>query len=96
MSGPAPSCHVCGEAIHGDGLAVSTDPQTEQDRPLLLWCEAAGMLHQLARIGQPYGVQAVAGGGSDSVTDKWQIVQLVRRARKPFEVLHIGDLDRHG
>ena len=54
------------------------------------------MLAQLRRIGAPYGVDAVAGGGFDSVTDKWQIVQLVREAGVPFEVLHVGDLDQHG
>ena len=72
------------------------DPLCDQPHPPILWCEAAGMLAQLKRVGAPYGVDATAGGGFDSVTDKWQIVQLVRKAGLPFEVLHVGDLDRHG
>lgn len=72
------------------------DPLTAQPRPVILWCEAAGMLAQLKRAGSPYGVDAIAGGGFDSITDKWKVVQLVRAAGAPFEVLHVGDLDRHG
>jgi hypothetical protein len=72
------------------------DPLTAQPHPVILWCEAAGMLAQLKRVGAPYGVDAIAGGGFDSITDKWKIVQLVREAGRPFEVLHVGDLDRHG
>jgi hypothetical protein len=82
--------------IHHQVRTFDLDPQAAQLRRLLLWCEAAGMLAQLKRIGAPYGVDAIAGGGFDSVTDKWQIVQLVRRAGVPFEVLHVGDLDQHG
>jgi hypothetical protein len=89
----------------GTGLAWSirdsvrsfdVDPLTAQPHPVILWCEAAGMLAQLKRVGAPYGVDAIAGGGFDSVSDKWRIVQLVRQAGVPFEVLHIGDLDQHG
>jgi hypothetical protein len=72
------------------------DPLTAQARPVILWCEAAGMLAQLKRVGAPYGVDAIAGGGFDSITDKWKIVQLVRAAGVPFEVLHVGDLDKPG
>lgn len=54
------------------------------------------MLQQLKRVGARYRVDAVAGGGFDSVTDKWRFVQLARKAERPFEVLHVGDLDRHG
>lgn len=59
--------------------AVEIDPLCDQPCPVILWCEAAGMLTQLKRAGAPYCVDAIAGGGFDSVTDKWQIVQLVRR-----------------
>ena len=34
--------------------------------------------------------------GSDSVSDKWGFANLVARARVPFDVLYIGDLDPHG
>jgi hypothetical protein len=72
------------------------DPQLEQWRRLVVWCEAAGMLAQLRRVCAPYGVHVVSGGGFDSCTDKWQFAQLVKEARCKVQVLHIGDLDRHG
>jgi hypothetical protein len=72
------------------------DRQLDQERRLVLWCEAAGMLDQLRRVGEPYGVHVVAGGGFNSVTDKWRFGELVRKACGPVQVLHIGDLDRHG
>ena len=39
------------------------DPLAEQPRRVILWCEAAGMLSQLKRVGGRYGVKAIAGGG---------------------------------
>jgi hypothetical protein len=72
------------------------DRQLGQANRLVLWCEAAGMLDQLRRVAEPYGVHVVAGGGFDSVTDKWRFAQLVRKARGKVRVPHIGDLDRHG
>jgi hypothetical protein len=72
------------------------DRMLEQERILVLWCEAAGMLAQLRRVAEPYGVHVIAGGGFDSLSDKWQFAQLVRKTRRPVRVLHIGDLDFHG
>lgn len=67
-----------------------------QGRRLVVWCEAAGMLAQIERVCMPYGAQALTGGGFDSLSDKWGFAQLVRHAHADFEVLHVGDLDRHG
>jgi hypothetical protein len=72
------------------------DRQLGQERRLVTWCEAAGMRPQLQRVAEPFGVHVVAGGGYDSVSDKHQFAQLVRKLRSPVRVLHIGDLDRHG
>jgi hypothetical protein len=72
------------------------DRMLGQPRRLVLWCEAAGMVAQLERVGEPYDVKVISGGGFDSLTDKWQFAQLVRKAHQPVLVLHIGDLDRSG
>lgn len=72
------------------------DPMLGQGVRLVVWCEAAGMLAQLERVAGPYGVRVISGGGYDSVSDKWKFPQGVRRTGAEFEVLHIGDLDRHG
>jgi hypothetical protein len=80
--------------IQGVVANFKLDPQLGQWRRLVVWCEAAGMLAQLRRVCDPYGVHVISGGGLDSVSDKWRFTQLVANAQ--FEVLHIGDLDRHG
>jgi hypothetical protein len=72
------------------------DRQLGQERRLVLWCEAAGMLAQLERVASPFGVHAISGGGFDSVSDKWLFAQLVRQAGGLVEVLHVGDLDTYG
>jgi hypothetical protein len=72
------------------------DLQLGHDRRLVVWCEAAGMLAQWERAADPYGGHVVSSGGFDSLSDKWRFAQLVRDANARFEVLHIGDLDRHG
>jgi hypothetical protein len=81
------------------GRAVRTfdlDLQLGHSRRLLLWCEAAGMVRQLRSAASAYDVLVVASGGFDSVTDKHGIAKLIALAGEPFEVLHIGDLDKAG
>jgi hypothetical protein len=72
------------------------DRQTGQRRRLLPWCEAAGMVRQLRRVADPFGIAVIASGGFDSVTDKHGIARLIADAGAPFEVLHVGDLDKAG
>ncbi len=72
------------------------DRQLGQQRRLLLWAEAAGMVRQLRRVADPFGITVVASGGFDSVTDKHGIARLIAAADAPFEILHIGDLDKAG
>ena len=72
------------------------DQQLGQKRRVAVWCEAQGMVAQLKRVADPYGVHVVSGGGFDSVTDKHGFAKLVITAAQPFDVLHIGDLDQAG
>ena len=71
------------------------DRQQGQEQRLVVWCEAAGMVPQLHRITNPYGIPVDSSGGFDSVTCK-------RKAAVEFanqgdtEVLHIGDHDPSG
>jgi hypothetical protein len=41
-----------------------------QTRKLMLFCEAAGMVPQLAALANPYGLPVTSSGGFDSLTDK--------------------------
>ncbi|HEX9535843.1 MAG TPA: hypothetical protein VF924_10240 [Stellaceae bacterium] len=67
------------------------DRQRGQERRLVVWCEAAGMVPQLARIARPFGIEVCSSGGFDSLTDKHRIGQLW--ADSAVTVLHIGDHD---
>jgi hypothetical protein len=70
------------------------DRQTGQKRRLVLWCEASGMVPQLARVADPFGIEVCSSGGFDSLTDKHRIGQLW--AGRAITVLHIGDHDPSG
>jgi hypothetical protein len=92
--------HFYGTAEHFFGVVqvsaqlLRLDRQEGQDRRLALWCEAAGMVPQLARIADPYGIAVYSSGGFDSLTDKHRVAQ--ERADGPVTVLHIGDYDPSG
>jgi len=63
---------------------------------LAVICEAAGMVPQLARVAEPYGVTVMSSGGFDSVTEKHRFAAALARHKRPTEVLHIGDHDPSG
>jgi hypothetical protein len=58
-----------------------------------IWCEAAGMRGQLAKVAAPYSIPVYSCGGFNSVTAVHQISQ---RVREDTTVLHLGDYDPSG
>jgi hypothetical protein len=68
------------------------DRQAGQSKRLVVYCEAAGMVPQLARIANPYGVPVISSGGYDSLTEK----HIFGRDHHNVEVLHLGDYDPSG
>jgi hypothetical protein len=70
------------------------DRQAGQSRRLALWCEASGMVPQLERIANPFGVGVYSSGGFDSLTDKHRIGR--QWSCEPITVLHLGDHDPSG
>jgi hypothetical protein len=68
------------------------DRQEGQQKRLVVYCEAAGMVPQLARVANPFGVSVISSGGFDSLTEK----HLFGQDRYDIEVLHIGDFDPSG
>jgi hypothetical protein len=72
------------------------DRQDGQSRRLFVWCEAAGMVPQLARIADPYGIAVLASGGFDSLTDKHRLAREWASRTQPTRVLHVGDFDPSG
>lgn len=63
---------------------------------LIVWSEAAGMVPQLERVADPYGVSVLSSGGFDSVTVKHEFGKECAGEGRPVEVLHVGDLDPSG
>jgi hypothetical protein len=59
-------------------------------------CEAAGMVPQLQRVAEPFGIPVRSSGGFDSTTVKHDLAVFYARQEKPVKALHVGDLDPSG
>lgn len=68
----------------------------QQDRHIEVWCEAAGMLPQLAWIAEGYSVQVYSSSGFDSLTAKKHLADRICAIGKPATILHLGDFDPSG
>lgn len=84
-----------------DGEYYMTDLQRWQEARLVLWCEAAGMVPQLARVANQYGVTVISSGGQPSVTFCRDIAIRLRReadeaGNQRAIVLQLGDHDPTG
>ena len=71
------------------------DRQEGQPTRLILAVEAAGMLPQVQRIADPFGIAVHSSGGFDSLTAKHDLAQSLGQW-PDVEVLHIGDHDPSG
>jgi hypothetical protein len=74
--------------------------QDGQDYRLELWCEAAGMLPQLGKVADPYGVPVYSCSGFNSLASVRAVVDRVLYNGDvhgvPTVVLHVGDFDPSG
>jgi len=61
-----------------------------------VWCEATGMVPQLERVAEPYGIRVYACPGFDSVTFKYQAAVRALARTVPTVILHLGDHDPSG
>jgi hypothetical protein len=61
-----------------------------------LWCEAAGMAPQLARVVHEFGVTVYSSGGFDSLTVKYAAARRIVERDVPTVILHVGDFDPSG
>src|SRR5262249_656376 len=77
------------ESLAGWAEKLRLDRQRGQDRRLVVWCEASGMVPQLARVAAPFGIEVCSSGGFDSLTGKHRIGQLW--SGLSVTVLHIGN-----
>lgn len=61
-----------------------------------LWVEAAGMVPQVARVADSYGVPVYSSGGFDSVTVRHETARRIVARQRPTVMLNIGDHDPSG
>jgi hypothetical protein len=71
------------------------DRQHDQEVRLEIWCEAAGMLPQLAKVADEFSIPVYSCGGFNSLTAIRQIVAAASES-DATAVLHLGDYDPSG
>jgi hypothetical protein len=71
------------------------DRQRGQTVYKIVACEAAGMVPQLERVADPFGIPVFSSGGFESTTEKHDLARLLGEY-DAAEVLHIGDYDKSG
>ena len=84
------------ESVRRQAETLHLDRSEGQPVRLIVMCEAAGMVPQLARVAHTYGVPVLSSGGFDSVTEKHAFAIEITDNGRPTEVLHIGDHDPSG
>jgi len=72
------------------------DLMVNQPLHIEVWCEAAGMIVQLANVAHRYSVNVFSSSGFDSLTAKKTVADRVCEAGKPAVILHLGDFDPSG
>ena len=83
-------------AVRAQAERLVLDRTAGQRTRLIVMCEAAGMVPQLASVAGPYGVTVISSGGFESVTEKHRLAIDMTDDGRPTEVLHIGDHDPSG
>lgn len=82
--------------LRSDASTFQLDRSSGQSTRLVVLCEAAGMVPQLAKGCSRFDVSVISCGGFDSLTAKFELVTNVRDEGRPIEYLHIGDHDPSG
>ena len=72
------------------------DRQAGQRVRIELWCEAAGMAPQLARVADEFSVPVFSSGGFASLTAVRMIAERALERLTPTILLHVGDYDPSG
>ncbi len=72
------------------------DRQARQPAYFELWCEAAGMAPQLARVAERYSVPVFSNGGFTSLSAVRLIAERAIERDVPTMLLHVGDIDPSG
>jgi len=69
---------------------------TGQLHAVEVWVEAAGMVPQVARVADDYGITVYSSGGFDSLTVRHEAARRIVARHRPTVLLHVGDHDPSG
>jgi hypothetical protein len=83
-------------AVRSQAERLILNRSVGQRTRLVVMCEAAGMVPQLASVARHYGLPVISSGGFESVTEKHRLAVDLAEEGRPTEVLHIGDHDPSG
>jgi hypothetical protein len=72
------------------------DRQVGQAQYIELWCEAAGMVPQLAQVVGEYGIAVRSSSGFNSVTVLYEAAYRILQREVPTLILQVGDHDPSG
>lgn len=84
------------EATVSDAAAYRRDRQDGQEVEFEVWVEAAGMMPQVARFVQEFGISVSSSGGFNSTTSKHGAASRIANRDRQTVVFHIGDYDPSG
>ncbi|MFK0047793.1 hypothetical protein ACIQU4_27655 [Streptomyces sp. NPDC090741] len=76
-------------AVESAADEYRVDRQTGQPVRLELWCETAGMVPQLVRIGEEFGIACFSGGGFDGLAGKHDAAVRAVAGGRRTRILHI-------
>lgn len=78
------------------GRSYRRDRQADQPVRIELWCEAEGMVQQLAQVAGRYSVPVFTASGFNTLPGVRAIVDRALEQTVPTVVLHVGDHDPSG
>lgn len=83
-------------AIENSAERFRLHPRIGQETNVVFLVEAAGMVPQVARVANPYGIDVRSSGGFNSVTVTHSLAREIADDDRHTIVLHVGDYDPSG
>lgn len=84
------------QAVMHSARRYRRDRQEGQRTRIIVACEASGMVPQLVRVCEPYGISVRSSGGFDSVTAKHDLATDIVDRLVDTKLFHVGDYDPSG
>lgn len=83
-------------SVEASAEGFALHPRIGQDTNAIFLVEAAGMVPQVSRVANTYGIDVRSSGGFNSVTVTHALGSAIARDDRPTVVLHVGDYDPSG